>query len=136
MVTAAVTMGTTFLDDQPGELQFVVTSDAHYGLTRTTFRGHADVDAQIVNQALVAKLNRLADVRFPLDGGLSEDRPIGGIDFVVEAGDITNREEHTDELTVQPASASWAEFVADYVDGLQLRDHSGAATPVFVVAGN
>ena len=136
MVTAAVTIGTTFLDDQPGELQFVVTSDAHYGLTRATFRGHADVDAQIVNQALVAKLNRLADVRFPLDGGLSEDRPIGGIDFVVEAGDITNREEHTDELTVQPASASWAQFVADYVDGLELRDHSGAATPVFVVAGN
>jgi len=99
IAAAIVAVGAAFFHDVPYELQFVVTSDAHYGLRRATFRGHANVDAQVVNQALVAKLNRLADVRFPLDSGLSEGRPVGGVDFIVEAGDITNREEHTDELT-------------------------------------
>jgi hypothetical protein len=105
-------------------------------LTRATFRGHSNVDAPIVNTALVSQLNTMSDARFPFDGGLNAGRRIGAVDFVIEAGDITNREEHTDELSIQPASASWSQFVADYINGVHLRDHSGAAAQVFVVPGN
>src|SRR5262245_1775982 len=136
IAAAVVAVGAAFFIDPRGELQFVVTSDAHYGLTRAAFRGRANVDAHVVNVALVSQLNALPETRFPQDGGLNAGRRIGAIDFLVEAGDVTNRAEHTDELTVQPASVSWAQFVADYVDGVHLRDQSGAAAPVFVVAGN
>jgi hypothetical protein len=136
IAATAVAVGAAFLYDPPDALQFVVTSDAHYGLTRPIFRGHSNVDAHIVNTALVSQLNAMPDARFPFDGGLNAGRRIGAVDFVVEAGDITNREEHTDELSIQPASASWSQFVADYINGIHLRDHSGAAARVFVVPGN
>jgi hypothetical protein len=118
------------------ELQFVVSSDAHYGLTRATFRGQRNVDAHVVNAALVATMNTLPDLRFPLDSGLSAGQRIGVVDFVVEAGDVTNRQEHNGELTVQGATASWAQFAADYLDGIRLTDHSGARVPIYVVPGN
>jgi len=106
VAAAVVVAGAAFFLDSPAELQFIVTSDAHYGLTRATFRGHANVNAHVVNAALVSQLNTLSVAHFPLDGGLNAGRAIGGVDFVVEAGDITNREEHTDEWSIQPASAS------------------------------
>jgi hypothetical protein len=55
---------------------------------------------------------------------------------LVETGDITNREEQTDALSIQPASASWSQFVSDYIDGVRLRDHAGGTAPIFVVPGN
>lgn len=125
-----------FYFDEPDALQFIVTSDAHYGLTRASFRGHANVDAHIVNAALISQLNTLPDRRFPQDGGLNAGHAIGGIDFVVEAGDIANREEHSDQLSVQTAAASWSQFVADYIDGVHVRDRSGKAAQLFVVPGN
>src|SRR5262249_8872222 len=111
IAAAVVAMGSAFFFDEPDSLQFLVTSDAHYGLTRATFRGQANVDAHLVNAALVSQLNTLPDRRFPLDSGLNAGHAIGGVDFVVETGDITNREEHTEQLTVQAASASWSQFV-------------------------
>src|SRR5262245_18869754 len=129
-------MGSTFYFNEPDTLEFVVTSDAHYGLSRTTFRGRPNVDAHVVNAALVSQLNTLPGAHFPLDGGLGAGRILGGVDFVVETGDITNREERTDQLTVQAASASWSQFVEDYINNLHLRDRSGHATPVFAVPGN
>jgi hypothetical protein len=136
IAAAVVAMGSAFYFDEPESIQFIVTSDAHYGLTRATFRGHANVNAHVVNAALVSELNTLPDRRFPLDGGLNAGRTIGGVDFVVETGDITNREEHTDQLTVQTASASWSQFVTDYIDGIHLHDRSGKAARLFVVPGN
>ena len=72
----------------PAPVQFVFTSDAHYGLTRAAFRGATDVPAHLVNVALVAKINRLPDARFPKTAGLRAGEPVGGLDFVVEGGDI------------------------------------------------
>ena len=118
------------------ELQFVVTSDAHYGITRATFRGRRDVDAQVVNAALAATMNAVSSAQFPSDHGVGAGRRVGPVDFIVEAGDVTNREEDTDVLTVQAASASWNQFVHDYLDGLRLQDASGARAPVLVVPGN
>jgi hypothetical protein len=104
--------------EQPSPvIRFVFTSDAHYGLTRSTFRGRARVSAHDVSTALVADINTL-----------------GAMDFVVEGGDVANREEAEEEI--QPASVSWAQFRSDYVDHLALRTPLGSKTPLYVVPGN
>ncbi len=117
-------------------LQFVVTSDAHYGITRPTFRGRQRVDAHIVNAALVAALNTVPGLQFPLDGGLGAGRPVGAMDFVVETGDVTNRQENNGGQTIQNAAASWAQFVTDYLEGLRLTGPTGERVPLFIVPGN
>ena len=93
-------------------IEFLFTSDAHYGLTRAAFRGGTNVDAHVVNAAMVANMNTLGDP----------------IDFVVEAGDIANREETAGGINggpIQPAAASWSQFTADYIDGLTLTGRTG-----------
>jgi hypothetical protein len=117
-------------------VQFVFTSDAHYGISRDAFRGLSSVNARIVNQALVAKINTLAGVTLPHDGGVEAGHAVGPIDFVAEGGDIANREEGSGAEAIQSAAASWAQFRADYVDGLTARDRMGRRAPVFVVPGN
>jgi hypothetical protein len=113
-------------------VQFVFTSDQHYGLTKTTFQGVTEVDAHIVNAALVAKLNTLANVTFPNDGGVKAGGLIKFIDCVVSTGDIANRA----EKGVQAAAASWQQFYADYVTGITLKDSNNHKTPIYVVPGN
>jgi len=117
------------------DLQFVFTSDAHYGITRAAFRGRSDVDAHVVNQALVATINALPGATFPNDGGIGAGTPVGAIDFVAEGGDVANRAEST-PTQLQSAAASWAQFSADYLDGLTVTTRSGERSPVFVVPGN
>ena len=119
----------------PG-VQFVFTSDAHYGLTRPAFRGGRNVDAHTVNAALVARINALPATRFPNDGGIRAGELVGPIDFVAEGGDITNREEVAGGRWIQPASVSWRQFVADYVNGVHVADRGGHPAPVFIVPGN
>ena len=124
-------------ESSPGAaVQFVFTSDAHYGLTRPTFRGRTDVDAHIVNAALVARVNTLPSVRFPNDGGVRAGELVGPLDFVAEGGDIANREEVMEGRTIQTAAVSWRQFVADYVDGIHTADRAGHRTAVFMVPGN
>lgn len=102
-------------------VRFVFTSDAHYGLTRASFRGRRGVSAHDVNTALVSDINALTDVAGP-------------IDFVVEGGDVANRAEVDEQ--VQPASLSWSQFKSDYLGQLTLRTAAGTATPIYVVPGN
>ena len=105
----------------PTVIRFVFTSDAHYGLTRASFRARAGVSAHEVNAALVGDVNTLAE-------------RIGPVDFLVEGGDVANRAEAADEI--QPASVSWSQFRTDYLEHLTLRTSAGAKTPVYVVPGN
>lgn len=114
------------------DVQFVFTSDAHYGLNRTDFRGEHNVSAHEVNAALVAKINSLPAVNLPKDGGLRGGKTVGSIDFVVEGGDIANRQ----EKGIQSATASWAQFQTDYLDGIRLKDSHGKDARVFLVPGN
>ena len=114
------------------EIQFVFTSDAHYGITRSNFQGATKVDAHVVNSALVAKMNALPTLTLPADGGLKAGKAVGTIDFVVEGGDIANRQ----ETGIQAAAASWAQFQADYIDGLNLTDSTGKIAPLFLIPGN
>jgi hypothetical protein len=116
-------------------LQFVFTSDAHYGIRRASFRGHEKVSARIVNQALVASINLLGSAAFPADGGNRAGEAIGPIDAVIEGGDVANREEVIDGEQVQSAAQSWREFLEDY-DGLRVTDASGRRSPLLVIPGN
>jgi len=118
------------------EVQFIITSDSHYGIARPAFRGETNVDAHIVNQALVAQINRITSALIPSDGGLHANRPVGSIDFLVDTGDIANREEKSEGGNIQTAAASWAQFRTDYLDGLTLLDPLGRRAPVYVVPGN
>lgn len=135
-VVAAAVCGVATQASSPPPIQFVFTSDAHYGIKRAAFRGQTAVDARVVNQALVSKIDALASASFPRDGGLRSAEAIGPIDFVVEGGDIANRAETKDEVVIQDAARSWEDFRADYVDGLTLRDRAGRPSPLYIVPGN
>src|SRR5229473_431989 len=109
-------------------IEFLFTSDAHYGITRAAFRGGTNVAARVVNAAMIEKMNGLPRARLPKDGGAKGGELVGPIDFVAEGGDIANREESAggdgDGVggTIQPAAVSWSQFRADYVDRLRLTD--------------
>ena len=119
-----------------GRVQFLFTSDAHYGLRRASFRGRTNVDAEVVNAAMVAAMNELPPMSFPRDGGIGATSPIGAIDFLVNGGDIASRAEETDAGRVQPASTSWAQFEHDYIRGLTVTDAAGRRAAVWAVPGN
>jgi hypothetical protein len=114
--------------------QFVYTSDPHYGITRTAFQGGANVNAQLVNQRMIAKINGLPAFTLPADGGLKAGLPVGPVDFLVETGDVSNRMETAS--SVPAASVTWAQFKGDYLDGLTLRDAFGRTAPVLLAPGN
>ena len=113
-------------------IQFVFTSDAHYGITRTQFRGDTNVDAHVVNQALLEKINSLSSVLLPQDSGLSAGQLAGPVDFLVEGGDIANRMERP----IQSAAISWSQFDKDYLQGLKLISHIASPAEVYIVPGN
>jgi len=135
-VAAAASIAGPLPEPAPVVVQFVFTADAHYGITRHQFRGARDVNARVVNQALVASINSLADAAFPADGGLRAHGPVGPIDFVVEGGDVSNRADVVDGRAIDSAAVTWRAFVDDYVGGVTLADGSGARAPVLVVPGN
>ena len=118
--------------DNAAILQFVFTSDAHYGITRSEFRGATNVDAHIVNAAMVDKINSLTQLSLPTDSGVNQGQPVGPIDFIVEGGDIANRM----EVPVQPAAKSWEQFEQDYLKGIKLTDYHGHSAAFYMVPGN
>ncbi|MBB2148074.1 metallophosphoesterase family protein [Pedobacter gandavensis] len=115
-------------------VQFILTSDAHYGITRASFRGAANVDAHVVNAAMVSKMNRLPGFTLPNDGGVNAGKVIGSVDYVLEAGDIANRMETS--ASVQTAAQSWAQFRMDYLDNLTLKNKRNEKAALFMVPGN
>jgi predicted MPP superfamily phosphohydrolase len=120
-LAGALVLGVLAHGQSPQTVRFVFTSDAHYGLTRASFRSRTRVSAHEVNAALVADVNTLAE-------------HAGPVDFLVEGGDVANRAEAADE--VQPAAVSWSQFESDYLQHLTLRTPSGSKTPIYVVPGN
>jgi hypothetical protein len=113
-------------------LQIIFTSDAHYGITRKEFRGDSNVNAVVVNEAMIEKMNSLPDTFFPVDGGVASGQRIGSIDYVIEGGDIANRM----ESQFQSAAVSWAEFEKDYINGIHLKNRNGDPADLLVIPGN
>ena len=117
---------------QDSLLQFVFTSDLHYGITRPHFRGADSVPSTIVNRAMIAAINRLPGDRLPQDGGVGAGQSIDQLDGILITGDIANRE----EIGIQPAAASWRQFTADYDNLLHTKDRLHSPTPVLLGPGN
>ena len=117
----------------PSAVQIILTSDAHYGTSRT-FQGAKGVDAHVVNAAMIAKMNSLPDVSLPQDGGIKSGQKIGYVDYIFQTGDITNRMETS--ISAQPAAKSWAQFKTDYVDGITLKNKNNRKAELLAVPGN
>lgn len=116
----------------PTVVQFILTSDVHFGISRREFRGDTAVRAAFVNTAMITQMNRLPALRLPGDSGVGAGERVGAIDFVAIDGDIANRA----EPGVQSARTSWTEFMASYGRLLHLRDASGQPARLLVVVGN
>lgn len=120
---------------QAAPVTFVFTSDVHFGIARSYFRGGVNVDSAVVNTTLVKTVNTLPGVAIPADGGLRAGEKIGPVDFVMITGDIANREELL-PLKIQSATESWAQFQSIWIDGLKLHDPHGQPVPLLLVPGN
>ena len=110
--------------------QMVFVADLHYGLTRA-FRGNV-VSASGVNETMVSQINSLPNAVFPKDGGVNAEKKIGFIDYVAVGGDITNRQ----QSGIQSATTSWAQFSADYLNGVTLKNKKNLPTEFLLTCGN
>ena len=114
---------------------FVFTSDVHYGINRGNFRGAANVEARVVDAALVAKINSLPAAVLPKDGGVRAGQPVGPVEFAVVTGDIANREELY-PIHIQRAAVSWHQFEETFLNRFALKNARGEPAPLLLVPGN
>ncbi len=115
-----------------GIVQFVYTSDLHYGISRS-FRGNEKVPSAVVNETMIKQMNVLPTATFPKDAGVKAGKKVGSIDYVIVTGDITNRQ----QTGIQSATASWAEFSADYLkDGITLKNKKNEKVSFLLACGN
>lgn len=113
-------------------INFIFTSDVHFGLTKDYFRGKENVSARDVDMAMMQVMNNLYTSKLPADKGVLENKVIGGIDALVITGDIANRM----EKGVQTASASWKQFQEVFIDSNRLHNANGTKSELLVVPGN
>jgi len=113
-------------------IQFVFTSDVHFGLTKENFRGQKNVSAAAVNKAMVNEINQLTTKTFPLDNGVQSNKSIKNLDAIVITGDIANRM----EIGIQSATKSWNEFSSVFLDGLKIKKTSNEKSDLLIVPGN
>ncbi len=114
---------------------FVFTSDLHYGIHRGNFRGAANVEARVVDAALVEKINRLPAAVLPDDHGLRAGQPVGPIEFAIITGDIANRQELY-PIHIQSAAVSWSQFEETFIQRFALKNAQGEPAPLLFVPGN
>lgn len=119
-------------DDSP--VHILLTSDAHYGITRPAFRGATTVDAHTTNAAMIASMNTLPGVTLPSDGAFEAGQKINYVDYMIQTGDVANRMETS--AKVQLASTSWDQFNTDYLQGLTVKGKDGNKANIYVVPGN
>jgi predicted MPP superfamily phosphohydrolase len=113
-------------------VQFVYTSDLHYGISRM-FRGAEKTDASVINKTMINQMNTLPTATFPADAGVNAGKKVGSIDYVLVTGDITNRQ----QTGIQSATASWAQFSADYLkDGFTLKNKKNEKVSFLLACGN
>jgi 3',5'-cyclic AMP phosphodiesterase CpdA len=117
-------------------LQLLFTSDPHYGLVKEQFQGAVKVDSALVNQAMIKKMNGLSALVLPVDGGVGAGSAIGSVEYLIEGGDIANREEGEGAKAIQSATKSWSQFEADYLHGLTLKNKAGLPTAFLLLPGN
>lgn len=115
-------------------VHIILTSDAHYGITRPAFRGGTTVDAHTTNAAMIANMNTLPTVTLPNDGAFEAGQKINYVDYMIQTGDVANRMEVS--AKVQLASVSWDQFNSDYINGFNVKGKNGNKASIFIVPGN
>ena len=113
-------------------VQFVFTSDVHFGLTKEKFRDKQNLSAAEVNTAMVESMNSLSESILPMDNGINEGKKINGIDAVVITGDLCNRQ----EKGIQSATVSWKQFENSYINNLHLVDQNKQPAQLLLTPGN
>jgi len=113
-------------------INMVYTSDAHYAITRPKFQGDTNVNAKVVNAAMIKKINTIPGLTLPADGGIGSGKSVGDVDYLIQSGDIANRM----EIPFQTAAASWAQFETDYMHGVTLQDHQHKPATLLLAPGN
>lgn len=113
-------------------VQMVFTSDAHYGISRQHFRGDSNVTGHAVNAFMIRQINALPNLALPADGGVDAGKKIEAIDYVIHGGDIANRQ----EIPIQSATASWAQFATDYIHSLRVKAYNGQPAKLLLIPGN
>ena len=116
----------------PEIIQLVFTSDSHFGLKRYSFRGDSNVYSNVVNAAMVAQINSLQTEKLPDDQGVNGANLVGGIDYLLNSGDIANRE----EPGIQSSEASWNQFTRVYLEGVHLTTNHHKNTKILLLPGN
>ncbi len=113
-------------------IQFIYVSDTHYGLFRE-FRGEEKVSSIEVNRAMIDKMNLLPFLTLPQDDGVNQGKQVGGIDMIINTGDIASRAEEG----IQCSADSWKDFATDWIDGrLNVRNAKGKPAPLYLLPGN
>ena len=97
-------------------VNFIFTSDVHFGLTKEEFRGKNKVPAIEINKAMVQAMDTLS----------SKSLKVAGIDALIITGDVANRMENG----VQSATESWKQFKEVYIDSNRLQKTNGAKSEV------
>ena len=147
-------------------VNFVYTSDNHYGIVRPLFRGNFNVPSPVVNQAMIARMNTLPANMFPNDGGVGAGQSVGHVDFLMDTGDLANRSELQSAIaatnitylgasvsypgnasyTAPVSTVTWGQWQHDFLGDantgnragglLTLTDSQGLGIPVFLSPGN
>jgi hypothetical protein len=108
--------------DKDSVINFIFTSDVHFGLTKEEFRGKQQVPAIEINKAMMQAMNHI-----------SANQIYGnGIDALIITGDIANRMENG----VQSATKSWEQFKEVFIDSNHLQKTNATKSELFVVPGN
>jgi Calcineurin-like phosphoesterase len=113
-------------------IQIVFTSDAHYAITRKNFQGDTNVNARLVNAAMIKKINTVPGLILPADNGVGAGKKVGEVDYLIQTGDIANRM----EIPYQSAAASWSQFEVNYMHDVTLTDHNHKKTKLLLAPGN
>jgi len=138
-------------------VNFIYTSDNHYGIVRPIFQGGFNVPSQTVNEAMIDKMNVLPGLSFPSDGGLGAGQNIGHIDFLVATGDFANRSESQSAIaanhslsylgntvdypgnpayTAPVSSVTWGQFQSDYLGDANTGNLAGGRLTLQDASGN
>ncbi len=137
-------------------VNFVYTSDNHYGIVRPLFRGNFNVTGQAVNEAMIARMNTLPVQLFPNDGGVAAGQSVGTVDFLMDTGDIANRSESQSAIAANAAldylgsivnypgnsaytapvsSVTWSQWQHDYLGDTNTGSRAGGLLTLTNAAG-
>jgi hypothetical protein len=121
-------------------VQFLFTSDSHFGdVTKVAakFQGATQaVDALEVNSRARDAMNTLPSLVAPNDYGVNAGKAFGNFDFIANTGDFASKSVLPPASNGNSAAQSWAQWETVYVNGLTLKDNTGAPLPHFLTPGN